>query len=157
VGDVSDVRAVAKIYFNGIHSWLPVVPESQFYECLPSIFISPKADQSLLCLSMALINLFPTSEDGYSDEGKFNTLYTLLKIVIARLEAADINSIEVVQGRLLVTLFEVGHGINGAYISIAALARAAAAIGINETVNAPVSPKCEEQLRVWWGIVMLDR
>lgn len=99
----------------------------------------------------------PPSFDNYSAEGNFDALYTLLKISIARLEAADINSIEVVQARLLVTSFEVGHGLNAAYISIAALARAAAAIGLNETVNAPSSPVCEEGLRVWWGIVMLDR
>ena len=106
---------------------------------------------------MALVNLFPLSEDRCYNEGKFKSLYVLLKTTIAQLEAADINSLEVVQARLLVTLFEVGHGLSGGYISIAALARAATAIGINKTVNAPVSAKCKEELRVWWGIVMLDR
>ena len=154
---MSDIRTVAEIYFNGIHNWLPVVSRSEFYQCLPSLFVSPRAELSLLCLSMALVNLFPPSEDIHSDEGKFDMLYTLLKTSIARLEAADINSLEVVQGRLLVTLFELGHGLNGAYISIAALSRAAAAIGVHESINAPQSAKSEERLRVWWGIVMLDR
>jgi hypothetical protein len=50
-----------------------------------------------------------------------------------------------------------------AFISIAATVRAAVAIGLHETIKAPcadVSADCsklEEGLRVWWGIVMLDR
>jgi hypothetical protein len=109
-------------------------------------------------MGMALINLTPPAPDDFAQKELFESLYTLVKTSVAILEAADLNSIEVVQARLLVTLFEVGHGLSTAgYISMAALARAAATLGINETINASSSPKCEEGLRVWWGIVMLDR
>ena len=157
VEDISGLRAVAKAYFSGIHCWLPIVPENRFYECLPTIFSSPRAEQGLLCLSMALVTLLPPAKDDPTAKEKFDTLYTLLKTFIGMLEAMNIISLVVVQARLLVTLFEIGHGIDAAYISIAALARAAASLGINDTVNAPTSPKSEEELRVWWGVVMLDR
>jgi hypothetical protein len=93
----------------------------------------------------------------------FTSLYILVKSSIAIVEAANINSLEIVQSRLLVSLFEFGHGMPAAFISIAATVRAAVAIGLNETIKDPckdVSADCsklEEGLRVWWGIVMLDR
>jgi hypothetical protein len=88
----------------------------------------------------------------------------LVKSSIAISEAANLHSLEIVQSRLLVSLFEFGHAIDpAAFISLAATARAAVAIGLNKEINKPCSdnlPTCskkEEGSRVWWGIVMLDR
>jgi hypothetical protein len=129
------------------------VSESLFYERLPTTFLKPRADLSLLSLSIALITRIPAEEDS----DFMSSLYTLVKGSIAIIEAANINSLETVQARFLVSLFESGHGIPAAYLSIAATARAAALLGINRTINDPCSPSSEEGLRVWWGIVMLDR
>lgn len=153
VGNLSDVRSVASRYFASIHRWLPIVSESQFYERLPSSFTNPQADINLLSLSMALIIQIPKETELNS----MLSLYAIVKSCIAMTEAANVNSLETIQARYLVALFEAGHGLSAAYISIAATARAAAAFGINQTVNNPTSPSCEEGLRVWWAIVMLDR
>jgi hypothetical protein len=152
VGNIENVRKVAVTYFGSIHYWLPIISVDPFNDSVRSIFLQPRADTSLLCLAIALItsNL---SEGDYGEEDKLEKLYTLCKTSIAFLEAKGVNSLEVVQARLLVALFEVGHWKSAAYISIAALARVAVEIGINRSANAG----SEERYRVWWGIVMLDR
>jgi hypothetical protein len=129
---------------------LPIISENLYYEHLPATFLSPLASHSLLSLSMALITTLPINEETFA------SLYPVVKICIALTEAAGLNSMETVQARLLVSLFEVGHALDGAYMSIAATARAAAALRVNRTVD-DLSPESEEGLRVWWGIVMLDR
>jgi hypothetical protein len=113
-----------------------------------------------LSLSLALITTVPPVKDTLET---FTSLYILVKSSIGIVEAANINSLEIVQARLLVSLFEFGHGMPATFISIAATVRAAVAIGLNQTIKKPctdVSTPCsklEEGLRVWWGIVVLDR
>ena len=154
VGNVADVRDVAATYFGTIHLWFPIMSETWYYERLPNIFTHPRADRSLLSLSMALINTIPAEKDKLDT---LSPLYVLLKSSIAIVEAANINTLEVVQARLLVSLFEIGHGIPAVFMSLAATARAAVLIGINQAVHDASSPERDENNRVWWGIVMLDR
>jgi hypothetical protein len=72
-------------------------------------------------------------------------------------------SIQVLQAGLLLSLYELGHAIYpSAYLSIGACARYAYALGINKDANTQVSKvltlvELEENRRVWWGIVILDR
>src|SRR5204863_2819903 len=54
VGDVSAVRNVAIKYFKTIHLWFPILSDISFYEGLSNVFLQPRADYSLLLLSMAL-------------------------------------------------------------------------------------------------------
>ena len=154
VGTVSDVRDVASTYFGTIHLWFPILSESSYYKHLPNTFESPHADYSLLSLSMALINTIPAAKDN---PDTLSPMYALLKTSIAMVEAANINTLAVIRARLLVSLFEVGHGIPAAYLSLAATARAAVLAGLNRAIHNASSSQREEDLRVWWGIVMLDR
>ena len=160
-GDISSLRANAVKYFGSIHLWFPILSDVSYYERLSSVFSQPCAEYSLLSLSMALITTIPPERETWES---FSSLYMLVKSSIAIVEAANIHSMEVVQARLLVTLFEVGHVIEpAAFISLGAVARAAVAIGLNRTVtdsssdDKDVYSKTEEGLRVWWGIVMVDR
>jgi hypothetical protein len=161
VGDLKHVRLIADKYFNTIHLWMPVLSDTRFLERLPRTFLEPQADVSLLNLSMALVTIVPA---GSNVSISTSPLYTLVKSSIAILEAANIHSLEVLQSRLLLSLFEVGHGIDpAAYITIGATARAAAAIGVNFKSHRRSSPArvplvdSDEQLCVWWAIVILDR
>jgi hypothetical protein len=160
VGDILGVRNAATKYFSSIHVWFPILSELSYYERLTSVFEKPCAEYGLLSLSLMLITATPPVKETLDS---FTSLYILVKSSIAIVEAANINSLEIVQSRLLVSLFEFGHGMPAAFISIAATVRAAVAIGLNETIKDPckdVSADCsklEEGLRVWWGIVMLDR
>ncbi|KAH7379905.1 hypothetical protein BKA64DRAFT_686597 [Cadophora sp. MPI-SDFR-AT-0126] len=161
VGDVSEVRSMATKFFNSIQLWFPVLAESTYYEHLPNIFTQPCAKYSLLSLSMALAVSVPAENVTWES---LPSLYILVKSSIAIVEAANLHSLEVVQSRLLMCLFEVGHSIEpAAFISLGTTARAAVAIGLNErsdssgTTGKETSPMTEVGLRVWWGIVMIDR
>lgn len=150
VGDLFALRKVAERYFSSIHLWFPILSELSFDERLSRAFSGPCAEFSLLSLSLALITTIPPEDEA---RDSFSSLYMLVKSSIAVVEAANIHTLKVVQARLLVSLFEAGHDIEpAAYISIAATARAAAAIGLNKG-----NEMSEEGSRVWWGIVMLDR
>ncbi len=160
VSDISGVRNAATKYFSSIHVWFPILSELSYYERLTRVFEKPCAKYSLLSLSLMLITTAPPVKETLDS---FTSLYVLVKSSIAIVEAANITSLEIVQSRVLVSLFEFGHGMPAAFISIAATVRAAVAIGIKKTIKAPctdVSADCskfEEGHRVWWGIVMLDR
>ncbi len=161
VGNLHQVRHVVTKYFNTIHLWMPVIWESRFLDKLSVVFFEPQADLSLLILSMAIITDIPVGVNVLSSA---SSLYTLVKSSLAVVEAANIHLLEVLQSRLLLSLFEVGNGIDpAAYITLGATARAAAAMGANlnpkwqySTTQVPLQ-RSDEALCVWWGIVILDR
>ncbi|KAI0123778.1 hypothetical protein BJ170DRAFT_687030 [Xylariales sp. AK1849] len=83
---------------------------------------------------------------------------------MASAEGLGINSLLIVQSRILVTLFEVAHGFYpAAYISIGATVRAAEALEVHP--GADTSPshsvddgaRREEEVMTWCGILILDR
>ncbi|KNG80510.1 hypothetical protein ANOM_010058 [Aspergillus nomiae NRRL 13137] len=161
IGDESRIRAVAAIYFRTIHPWFPILAEAPFYECLSHIFTHPSPDLSLLTLCMVLLGANPVKDEITP---RMRSLYILVKGYIASLEAIDVNSLELLQCRLLLTIFEVGHGLYpAAYISIGANVRAAVALGANEASKAELektfksSEKADEARCTWRGIVITDR
>lgn len=80
------------------------------------------------------------------------------------LESTNYLSLMVIQARLLVTFYEMGHRITpAASISISACASSARALGLNKKVfqntaaGQPISILAEAEKRVWWAVVVLDR
>jgi hypothetical protein len=91
-----------------------------------------------------------------------SSLYITVKSVISLLESTNFLSLELVQCRLLVAFYEIGHGISpAASISIAAGARTARALGLNKQWVRPDfgghTIDAEEERRVWWAVFNLDR
>ncbi|KIM94196.1 hypothetical protein OIDMADRAFT_136518 [Oidiodendron maius Zn] len=161
VGTVDEVKSTALDYFNSIHPWMPVVSRTRFFSRLPQIWLNPQADFILLAFCMFLVIQIPGQDHLESMQ---SSLYAMAKGLIALVESADILSIEVVQTRLLVSIYELGHGIDsGAFISIGACARSGIALGIHRTLqqqapgDAQSWVELEEQRRVWWGIYILDQ
>lgn len=92
------------------------------------------------------------------------SLYTQVKSIVAMLEAMGTNSLEMLQCRLLLTVFEVGHAMYpAAYISAGANIRAAVALGANASSSEQLlkvfgdQGQAEEARRTWRGIVITDR
>lgn len=162
IGDESSIRQSADAYFCTIHVWLPVVAEDLYYERLLNIRAqSTTADFSLLTLCIFLVGAVPV--DGMIPT-RTQSLYTLVKSFVASLDAVGINSLEMLQCRLLLTIFEVGHGIYpAAYISMGANLRAAEALGVNAASYKQIqrifkSPeRAAEAQRTWQSIVITDR
>lgn len=86
-----------------------------------------------------------------------------IKSLLAMLEAIEINSLDMLQCRLLLTIFEVGHAIYpAAYVSAGANVRAAMALGADTVLYKHLGPcrlpdQVEEAQKNWQAIVMVDR
>ncbi|RDW85927.1 hypothetical protein BP5796_04252 [Coleophoma crateriformis] len=115
------------------------------------------ADTAFLLSCMKL--LLHTPQSGSLPEAL--PLYRIIKAVALQLELAGLQSLMVIQSELLIAVYELGHGIYpAAYTTVARCARQAISIGIHSR-EAPhfLQPwaEWEEEIRVWWFIVMLNR
>ncbi|KAJ5456729.1 hypothetical protein N7530_012003 [Penicillium desertorum] len=163
VGDRLQVQAAAAFYFRTIHTWFPIISEPSYNIRLSNVRVqaaSAPSDLSLLTLCMALVCKGPV---GGELPLSSRSMYASLKSFVALLEAMGTNSLEMLQSRLLLTVFEIGHAMYpSAYISAAANMRAAVSLGINATCGdlrkAFRDPrKVEEARQTWRGIVITDR
>ena len=97
---------------------------------------------------MALIIWIPPD----NEEEPITPLYPLVKTSLALAEADGNSTLESVQARSLVALFEIGHGLEDqAFVSLGALERAASMLQAVGGLDG------EEGLSVWWAVVILDR
>lgn len=77
-------------------------------------------------------------------------------------------SLRILQAGILIALYETGHAIYpAAYLSVGACVRYGIALGIDKLVLEPdgahdglriyTQTEVEEQRRVWWALLLLDR
>lgn len=91
------------------------------------------------------------------------SLYASIKSFVALLEAMGTNSLQMLQSRTLLTVFEIGHDLYpAAYVSATGNVCAAIDLGINTTDKElhelfPHSQKAEEARQTWRGIVIAER
>lgn len=160
-------KEIGSRFFNTIHAWLPLVSRKRFYEDLRihSENLGASVDLAFLLMGMKLVTWQPASEDDVSPEKQTarTTTYLETKRFGFELEASGIFSLRVLQGLLLVALYEVGHAIYpAAFMSIAACVRYAQALGIQpggmQRLKLPLTwVEEEERKRVWWAAFLLDR
>ena len=162
VGDGLQLEAMAATYFRTIHTWLPVISEDSYYNQISQarVQLAP-SDLSLLTLCMFLVCTIPVDGDI---PVQTRALHTQVKSFTAMLEALGTNSLRMLQCRLLLTVFEVGHAMYpAAYISTGASVRAAVALGANESSSEQLVQvfgdqwRAEEARRTWQGITITDR
>lgn len=167
LGEVSEVESLAHRYFSTCHRRLPILSKERFLLSLPFIYSRPRADYILLCLSVSLVLQQPKDHSGQQKDSMQSSLYVTTKCLIASLEAANYVSLDFVQARVLVCWYELGHGIYPAALaSIASCASISRALGLEcKAVQAPIRqgyhssdlPAAEEEKRVRWAIINLDR
>lgn len=154
LGSMDDIRQAAERFFSHIHRWMPFISKRRFYDLYIQASSHGRPEVVLLLLATKLIATVPSGSPRTS-------LYHTIKHFY--LEAENASSIVVLQGGLLIALYELGHGIYpAAYLSIGACARYAYALGINVGRTVPTKKvltlvEVEERRRVWWAIVILDR
>jgi hypothetical protein len=150
-------------YHQAIEPWFPIA--SKLQGRLGPTWDETSLDVALLCLSILLLTTCPSStakSDGNTSE--LETLYLQTKSSLALAEGLGFNSFPIVQSRILITLFEVGHGFYpAAYISIGATLRAADALEVHpkgDSLQPDYSDGAvshEETVFIWCGILVLDR
>ncbi|KAL7928244.1 hypothetical protein V8C35DRAFT_318606 [Trichoderma chlorosporum] len=156
VGSVGDIQATAKLFFETIHVWMPIVSKQQFQEFLLHRLAFRRAELFSLVLAMKLCSSRVTVAKS--------SLYRIVKQFYFDQESSGRLSIQTLQAAVLISIYELGHGIYpAAIISVANCARIGTLLGINRSLNmwglvAEVSwVELEERRRVWWAIIILDR
>ncbi|KAL4949749.1 hypothetical protein BDW69DRAFT_69299 [Aspergillus filifer] len=91
------------------------------------------------------------SLDGVSSE--MDGLYVLINTFITALAASRVSSLDLLRCRLLLSLFEVGHGMYAAaYLFMGTSIRAAEMLAIDRDYDIGAEARC-----VWLGLVIMDR
>ena len=157
---------VSALYFQSIEPWFPVLGPSRMTTELSCSWDDATVDFTLLCLTIVLVCTHPKYGPGIPDSAAFDfqSLYLLVKSHCSLLEGLGINSLETVQARLLLTLFEMVHGIYpAAYITIGSTVRAADALTrmgelkSKSSLSEQDSEKWQQYLTTWCGVLILDR
>lgn len=150
---------VASEYTKSVHPWFPIVSHA-FQRQFPSSWNEASIDFTILALWITMLTSTPPSV--LQDENK--SLYVYAKSWTSLVEGFGINSIEVVQARTFMALFEAAHGLYpAASISIGAASRAADALNVNSVSHMTSfrysngAAKTEETTFLWFGIHILDR
>ncbi|KAF2096245.1 hypothetical protein NA57DRAFT_79012 [Rhizodiscina lignyota] len=156
LGTLNNMEEISAAYFKSTHTRLPIISTRRFYERLPTLFSTAPADFMTLCLCIHLVQETPPTNIG----SMLSSLYVTVKGIISLLEATNYSSLDVVQSRLIVTFYEMGHGIYPtASISIGACARLARSLKSN-VARFEIEPsdiEVEERNRVRWAVFNLDR
>ncbi|KAL2831615.1 hypothetical protein BJY01DRAFT_260516 [Aspergillus pseudoustus] len=160
IGNEEAIALSATIFFSTIHPWFPIVNRDSYYRGLSRFRSEASPEFSLLTLCMYLLGLYPTDGDM---SGQMHGQYILASALVASLTAAGVGSVNVLQARILLSLFEVGHGkYSAAYASMGGNVRAAADMGIGlpqrgrlDRLGPPDA--AEDAHHVWGCLVVLDR
>lgn len=153
---------MASHFFETIHTWFPFISRTRYYEQMAVVWNQPKPDLGLLALATFLLTCAPEHQRLTNQT---SSLYTFMKSIIGALESTGLNTLELIHARLLITIFEGGHGIShAAYISMGSTIRAAAALGLdrihaNQTMFSCLKPpiNMEDAKQTWRGIMCLDK
>ncbi|KAL7814394.1 hypothetical protein V8C26DRAFT_403675 [Trichoderma gracile] len=159
---------IGRLFFHTIHTWFPIISRKRFYDELHETpdGSGVAADFGFLLLAMKLMTWRPPSLAGDAPGEGSNArtaTYRAAKQFFFELEAAGTVSLRVLQGLLLVALYEVGHAIYpAAFMSVAACVRYAHALGIQpggmQRLKLPLTwVEEEERKRIWWAAFVLDR
>ncbi|KAL7911364.1 fungal-specific transcription factor domain-containing protein [Trichoderma velutinum] len=157
LGTPDEVHQTANVYFSSIHHRLPIISESRFHENLPRLFVPSGIDFTTLCLCMKLIQQNPVQQNARTGDIT-SPHYLVAKSSIGFLEAAGFDTLDAIQSRLLLVLYEIGHGIYpAASVSIGSCARLARNVGLGRDSWRSQDTDVEEKKRTWWAVHNLDR
>lgn len=136
------ITGIGKDYIEGTHSVL-LVSKRRFLSSLSNKPIADQPDQVFLLVTMRLL------VSGWNSTVSFpcvsDDLYHLSKRLYLHLEINGVVSLKVVQGLILIAIYELGNAIfPAAYMTIGHCSRLSQALGIHERrgVARMLAPTC---------------
>jgi hypothetical protein len=159
IGSTEDVNHVVGSYFSNVHPWLPMLTEPECHARVAKIRASAQVmddDFALLILCMFLTS----NLDAREVFGPDNSLYTKVKTILGAIESWGSYTVATLQAKVLLTIFEAGHGLPAAYASSGSNVRTAVTLGLNKTdpVHPEAPPMVKEELRrAWQSTLVIDR
>lgn len=156
-------------YFQGIHTFVPIISRRRFHARLLSFGANLQADFALLVLCMALLVSSPESVDllgpqrGHRLEDP--TLYVATKSLMAQAQALCAPTTRLVQAGVLIAVYEYAHGHpEQAFVTIGSYTRMAYAAQLRSipALVRNAAPQAdwtieEEEINTWWGIRICER
>lgn len=152
-------------YRREVEPWFPIISLPRFQDQLMQASEELPLEVLVLCISITLLTTPPPPFlENDSGLGEFKSLYFQVKGLISSTEALGLNSFHILQSRILVTLYEVAHGLYpAAYMSLGAAISAADAFTCHPGMELQFPNitdneiKREERVFIWCGILVLDR
>lgn len=161
MGNIETTRRFADLFFETIHTWFPLVSKRKFELLLTSSDFEPTPDIALLLSVMHLL----THEDSKCCTNPRTNIYWTVKNYAAALEANALMTPQVLQSKVLIAVYEIGHSVYpAAYLSVGSCAAFGRALGLDNRKDSPQMlrrsgswTQDEELRRSWWAILLLDR
>lgn len=148
-------------YCSTVGMWLPIISRCENRPNFVALSLQTPPDIMLLLLSMFLVLQQPSSQ---MDSSRMRTvLYTKTKQLFTSITSTVGLNMKILQSGLLIAIYEYGHGLSqSAYLSIGMCLRMGHALGwpdkfVMKHGSYENTTALEEELRVWWAIVMFER
>lgn len=159
LGNQFEIDAMKTRYFESVHTWMPIVSKIRLNRLVQRAGGHVKADIALLLLCMKLVQAVPHEQQTEPSE-----LYIMAKQFNSELELKGLLTLRMVQAGLLLSVYELGHGIfPAAFTTISHCARQGVSLGLhNKSATQFLGGsrswvEWEERQRVWWMVMILDR
>lgn len=159
LGNQFEIEVMETRYFESVHTWMPIVSKIRLNRLIQRAGGPLKADISLLLLCMKLVQEVPHEQQIEPSE-----LYITAKQFHSELELKGLLTLRMVQAGLLLSVYELGHGIfPAAFTTTSHCARQGVSLGLHnksatQFLGGPRSwVEWEERQRVWWMVMVLDR
>lgn len=147
-------------YFDTVGKSLPIVSEKKLFDRIRKMDRQSQASLVLLLLAIKLVvqSLDPRDEPR-------NTLYWNTRQFCVQVEEAPLLSLLLLQSKVLIAQYEINHGIYPTgMMSVSHAARLGQMMGLHDRKHAsqlfrstPTWTGREEERRVWWAVLVLDR
>jgi hypothetical protein len=148
-----DSSSVLSNYFRTIDNWLPIISQERIEKRFETIVPHPSVESATLLLCMHLIVRTPETGRNMQD----STYYDAKSLVSMQMSSGE-TAIEIIQGGLLLCIYEQCHGMpQAAQITMAGCSRLGfKMIGAQQKAGDKDLQNTEAG-RLWWGIVIIDR
>lgn len=154
---------IAAKYLSHLHPWLPIIPDLRLSNESSTEWEDATVECTLLYFTMLLLVSEPESvQDNEILSPELQLAYLFCKRWTVLLEAAGSNSLDLIRSRLVLTLFEVGHGLYpAACISFGAVIGAAEAFNDHSGYNGSMTRSSDEGIAeecvVTRALAIIDR
>lgn len=157
VGDSAACQQIADRYYHLIHPWLPIISKKKVYRHLLNPLVPKVADTVFLFLCMNLYS-------QYDAQDAWTPAYYAAVRCLNDLQLAGTLTFEMLQGCILLAVYEYGHAIYpAAQVSASISLKYALSLGMGWNTPRTEARKMriwfdeEEDLRTWWAIYLLER
>ena len=147
------MRQITTSYYRLANRWLPIISKRKIFDQLLNPLLPLRADAVFLLLCMKTTITQPLLEPcSWPSEYHAAVRYR------TDLELAGLASLEILQGCILLAVYEQGNAIYpAAHTSIGICLQHASALGMGWTYSIASHIDAEERNRSWWAIFLLER